>query len=268
MTGEKARFTSDRRVPSSSSWTDDGDWAAGVAEHVEVVGGELVGRAPEQTSRYPDSVTDNAYGWYDAENLSLANGDSVTTRLDISGQNNDIDGSGTSQSSQVNGEDSVYYNGSEYHSTSVTIGVPKTWFLVFRWDGTTGISAYDFQVAIGDGGSKNNRNGFGLLESGSWLIRLGDRDYSGGSTDTNWHVGTFQTDGSNGFGRIDGVQFASGPSGRYDDSQTITVGARDNGNPIYFPGSIPEAIFVNADVSLSDIETTEQALADEYGITL
>ena len=56
MTGEKARFTSDRRVPSTSSWADDGDWAAGVAEGVDVVDGGLIGRPPSQHSELSDSA--------------------------------------------------------------------------------------------------------------------------------------------------------------------------------------------------------------------
>lgn len=59
MTGEKARFTSDRRGPSSSSWTDDSDWAAGVAEDVDVVDGGLIGRPLNQHSESPDSVVDD-----------------------------------------------------------------------------------------------------------------------------------------------------------------------------------------------------------------
>lgn len=56
MGGEKSRFTSDRRAPSGSSWAGESDWAAGVAEDVDVVGGRLVGRLPKQHSGSPDST--------------------------------------------------------------------------------------------------------------------------------------------------------------------------------------------------------------------
>lgn len=57
---EKSRFTSDRRVPSKSSWVDGGDWDVGVGENIEVVDGELVGRAPKLYSGLLDSAI---YRW-------------------------------------------------------------------------------------------------------------------------------------------------------------------------------------------------------------
>lgn len=54
MTGNKCRFTSDRRAPSNSSWADDPDWASGVGENVDVIDGGLVGRAPDRGSILPD----------------------------------------------------------------------------------------------------------------------------------------------------------------------------------------------------------------------
>lgn len=56
MAGEKSRFTSDRRVPSESSWAGESDWAVGVAEDVDAVGGRLVGRSPKQHSESLDST--------------------------------------------------------------------------------------------------------------------------------------------------------------------------------------------------------------------
>lgn len=44
MTSEPSRFTSDRRRREGASWKDDGDWAAGVSENLDVVEGGLVPR--------------------------------------------------------------------------------------------------------------------------------------------------------------------------------------------------------------------------------
>lgn len=55
MTDGASRFTSDRRVSSRSTWESDSDWAAGVAEDVDVVDGRLVGRPPKQHSELPDN---------------------------------------------------------------------------------------------------------------------------------------------------------------------------------------------------------------------
>lgn len=64
MTGEKSRFTSDRRVPKESSWAGEADWAAGVSEDVDAVGGRLVGRSPKQHTGSHGSAF---YGFEDGE---------------------------------------------------------------------------------------------------------------------------------------------------------------------------------------------------------
>lgn len=54
MSGEKSRFTSDRRSPSDSSWADETDWVVGTTENVDVANGLLVGRVPDQSRQIPD----------------------------------------------------------------------------------------------------------------------------------------------------------------------------------------------------------------------
>jgi hypothetical protein len=46
MTDGSGRFTSDRRAREGASWVSESDWAAGVAENVDVVDGGLVARGP------------------------------------------------------------------------------------------------------------------------------------------------------------------------------------------------------------------------------
>lgn len=223
----------------------------------------------EPGSALPDSVVNNAYGWYDAENLSLNDGDSVTTRPDISGQSNDISGTGTYQANAINGEPSVDYDGSaDLHTTPSTQTTPITWFVVFRWDGGAGLS--DNQIMLGDGDTTDNRNAFGLdANTNEWRIRVGGNISQGGTANTNWNVGTFQNNGSSGFGRVNGTEFTSTTDGGLTNSESITIGDKEAGGPNRpFNGSVAEAIFVGADITTSDIEETEQALATEYGITL
>lgn len=55
MSDGKSRFTSDRRSPDTASWEGDADWTAGIAENVEVVGRDLVGRVPSSVDVAPDS---------------------------------------------------------------------------------------------------------------------------------------------------------------------------------------------------------------------
>jgi hypothetical protein len=50
------RFTSDRRAPGESSWTDQVDWKAGTAENVDVTVDGIVGCSPRLTGETPDSV--------------------------------------------------------------------------------------------------------------------------------------------------------------------------------------------------------------------
>lgn len=49
------RFTSDRRTPSGSSWSDDEDWAAGSLSNVEVVDGGLVPQRNMGSTETPDA---------------------------------------------------------------------------------------------------------------------------------------------------------------------------------------------------------------------
>mgnify|MGYP006277981741 CR=1 FL=1 len=56
MSGEKSRFTSDRRPPSRSTWAGESDWAAGVSDNVEVVDDGLVGCTPQQSLESLDST--------------------------------------------------------------------------------------------------------------------------------------------------------------------------------------------------------------------
>lgn len=70
---EESRFTSDRRVPSDSSWAGESDWIAGTSENVEVVDGGLVGRA----SKYDRELLNGLV--YDFENNSTEDWAYATT---------------------------------------------------------------------------------------------------------------------------------------------------------------------------------------------
>ncbi|MFD1570407.1 MULTISPECIES: LamG domain-containing protein [Haloferacaceae] len=60
MTDGLSRFTSDRRTREESSWTGEEDWAAGTAENVDVVDGNLVSRSTGGAGDIPDSAI---YRW-------------------------------------------------------------------------------------------------------------------------------------------------------------------------------------------------------------
>ena len=103
---EKSRFTSDRRVPSTSSWRDDTDWAAGVAEDVDVVDGGLIGRPPNQYSELPDSVVSQ----YDATQEGSTT--SITTITDQLGFA-DLTGNATVVSGVINGNQVYRFDGTD-----------------------------------------------------------------------------------------------------------------------------------------------------------
>ena len=138
MTGEKARFTSDRRVPSSSTWTSDSDWVAGVAEDVDVVDGRLVGRPPNQYSELPGGVASDIDD-FEHEDMSIytvENGDGSGLNAD---QNSPV---------LVNGVSAKYRSGSEFliaYNTPTDGDLPN-----YPSDGDT------FGIYVNDGSTGND----------------------------------------------------------------------------------------------------------------
>lgn len=65
MAGEKSRFTSDRRVPSASSWAGDEDWKSGSPSNIGVVDGALV----------PQFIDENSVGNFSNEVDVFGDGD-------------------------------------------------------------------------------------------------------------------------------------------------------------------------------------------------
>lgn len=80
VSDKPSRFTSDRRSPSRSSWADGADWGAGSGEGVEVVGGELVGRDPGQSSVPVSTLTQDLVAWYRFEDADARD---YTATLDV-----------------------------------------------------------------------------------------------------------------------------------------------------------------------------------------
>ncbi|MFD1643452.1 hypothetical protein [Halohasta litorea] len=74
MTDGSSRFTSDRRLRGDTSWESESDWAAGIAENVDVVDGGLVARDQlVESGELPSNVVDDfesgslsEYGYIDS----------------------------------------------------------------------------------------------------------------------------------------------------------------------------------------------------------
>lgn len=215
----------------------------------------------------PDSVVDNAYGWYDASEITANDQDSITGWADKSGLNNDLSGSAVYNASQVNGEPAVFFDGGDdLMTTPDSTGYPITWFVVHRTDADTGENE---QGIVGNGGSVANIDTFQHdTVDDQWEGRFSANAASGGAADQNWHVSTFKNDGSSGFIRVDSTQVLSASVGTNDTPESITIGDKKDATDRPFLGYVSEAIFVSADVSASDIQTTEEQLADTYGISL
>jgi len=233
---------------------------------VSGISGEISLQGYQYGRAVPDSVADNAYGWYDASKITANDQDSISTWPDKSDLGNDLSGSAIYHSEQINGEPAVYFDGSHLLSTSDSTGYPLTWFVVHKTDGTT---SENEQGIIGNGGGVANIDNLQHRTSDdTWVATFSGSSASGGNPDQNWHVSTFKNDGSGGFVRVDSTQIFTHSAGTNDSPESITIGDKKDSSDRPFLGYVAEAIFVNEDVSAEDISDTEQLLADTYGISL
>jgi hypothetical protein len=170
-------------------------------------------------------------------------------------------GSPTLLTGQKNGLNVVSYDGAnDFHEGvfNYSISPPYTMFLAFKWDETT----------------FGNNKCFLSAGDGSFRFLTRDEDYrmnstnkiTGGSTDTNWHIGTLYWDnGSNSVLRIDGTQIVSGDAGQYTLGE-LGIGYNDSGQN-HIDSKLGElAIYPTDKTSIQN--DVEQYLSDKWNISL
>ena len=207
------------------------------------------------------TIPDNTVAHYDASQLSLDDGDTVSVWPDEQGDNdlNIQTGSPTYVESGINGNPAIAFDGvgDGLEDAGLSVNQPNTTYVVFEYqsgfDGGRVLSGVsERQLTAWADGSQNN-----------W------RTFAGNNLDATTDIGIQQMtavfDGANSIIREEGVEIAVGDAGT-NDLGGLSVGydANDDDNPRYGDVYVSEIVVVNSgSVDLG----FENQLLDKWGIT-
>ena len=210
------------------------------------------------------AIPDNTVAHYDASQLSLTDGDTVSVWPDEQGDN-DLDtrtGSPTYVESGINGNPAIGFNGDGLEVTGLSVPQPNTTYVVFEyqsgdWDNGRILS----------GVSERQMTALASSDVNNW------RTYAGGNLNGSNDLGIQQMtavfDGANSIIREDGVETAVGDAGA-GDLGGLSVGYGAFGYYDYGEGRqyadayVSEIVIVNSGSVDLDFETQ---LLEKWGIT-
>jgi len=210
------------------------------------------------------TIPDNTVAHYDASQLSLDDGDTVSVWPDEKGDN-DLDtqtGSPTYVESGINGYPAIAFDGDGLEGTGLSVTQPNTTYVVFEYQGgfdggrvLSGVSERQLTAWAADYPNTN------------WHTFAGD--YLAGSNDLGIQQMTAVFDGGNSIIREDGVETAVGDAGT-DDLGGLSVGYdfygynnRDQPRN-YADAYVSEIVVVNSGSVDLDFESQ---LLEKWGIT-
>ena len=204
------------------------------------------------------TIPDNTVAHYDASQLSLDDGDTVSVWPDEQGDN-DLDtqtGSPTYVESGINGNPAIAFNGDGLEVTGLSVTQPNTTYLVFEYrsgawdDGRVLSGVSERQLTAWADGSKNK-----------W------RTFAGNGLNATSDIGIQQMtavfDGSNSIIREDGVETAVGDAGT-NNLGGLSVGYDAFSGGIYANVYVSEIVIV--DSGSVDLDFENQLLK-KWGIT-
>lgn len=202
--------------------------------------------------------------WYDATQLSLSDGGSISTWTDATGNGHDLTGTAaTYRTGQINGKAVGRFDGVDDHLevTFAAVSEPFTVAFVGQLQNPNSGSG---EVAVADAGGSTPT--FFSNKDDQWDQKVsGSSDIDGGADDSNVHVFTVQYDGGGSYFNVDGSQTASGTSdGAGMDG--FGLGARGDGTQ---PGQwdIGEVLFYP--MGKKSIEADiESYLGGRWGVTV
>jgi len=210
------------------------------------------------------AIPDNTVAHYDASQLSLNDGDTVSVWPDEQGDN-DLDiqtGSPTYVESGINGNPAIAFNGDGLEVTGLSVTQPNTTYLVFEYQGGLGDDS-----RVLSGVSERQLTAWALDDDDKWRTWAGNR--LNGSNDLGIQQMTAVFDGGNSIIREDGVETAVGDAGT-NDLGGLSVGYDSygynyNGQPRFYADAyVSEIVLVNSGSVDLDFENQ---LLDKWGIT-
>ena len=212
----------------------------------------------------PDiTLPDNTVAHYDASQLSLDDGDTVSVWPDEQGDN-DLDiqtGSPTYVESGINGRPAIAFDGDGLEGTGLSVTQPNTTYVVFEFR-----SGFDEDRLL-SGVSSWQLAAWAEATQDSWRTYAGDN--LEGSNDLGIQQMTAVFDGGNSIIREDGVETAVGDAGT-NDLGGLSVGYDSYGYNYagqprnYADAYVSEIVIVNSGSVDLDFETQ---LLQKWGIT-
>ena len=209
------------------------------------------------------TTPDNTVAHYDASQLSLNDGDTVSVWPDEQGDN-DLDtqtGSPTYVESGINGNPAIAFNADGLEDTGLSVTQPNTTYVVFEyqsgdWDNGRILS----------GVSERQMTALASSDTNNWRTYAGSN--LNGSNDLGIQQMTAVFDGANSIIREDGVETAVGDAGNRDLGG-LSVGYDawdfDNyGKRRYADAYVSEIVVVNSGSVDLDFENQ---LLEKWGIT-
>ena len=210
----------------------------------------------------PDiTIPDNTVAHYDASQLSLDDGDTVSVWPDEQGDN-DLDiqtGSPTYVESGFNGYPAIAFNGDGLEVTGLSVTQPNTTYVVFEYqsdfDGGRVLSGVSERQLTVSASERENIN--------KWGTYAGEGVYLFGSNDLGIQQMTGVFDGGNSIIREDGIETAVGDLG-HNDLGGLSVGYDSFDSAFYADAYVSEIVIVNSGSVDLDFETQ---LLKKWGVT-
>jgi len=202
---------------------------------------------------------------YDATELSLSDGNSVSTWTDETGSGFDLTAGAapTFRTSIINGNPAVRHDGTDDYLNVGWSSIPQPFHVfIVASKQTAGNTSSENLI---DGGTNDEH----LLRSendGPFWNMFAGSDLDDNSDDTNNNIFAALFNGSSSTLRINGTQVANGNAGG-NSSTGLTTGARNGGGAGFGDFDIGEILFYPQDKSSvqSDVESY---LSDKWGISL
>jgi len=213
----------------------------------------------EEISIEVNEIPDSAIAHYDPMNISLSDGETITSITDETSEGNDLTGESTYRESGINGNPSIEFDGSSdsFISDPITERAhPWTAFVVV--DG--GHGNFEGIVGFNDTSVTYVRND----SSNRWGIYAGE---GLNGTTTNKRIISAVFDEDNSFIRENGSETASGDAGSRPFN-IIGLGHRTSADRQYYSGLMGEVLICDERLSFSEIEQQENRLANKWDFSI
>jgi len=217
--------------------------------------------------KFLPAIPDNPVGHFDATELSLSDGSSVSTWPDESSEGNDLSAGTTPtyRSSGINGHPAVEFDGTNDFLDVKTATYPSPRTVVMAVEHTDPND--DFAVPF-DGGGSNEHRSF-VTSNGNVRLVSGSVDISD-STDARdtTSIFVFEVDGGDSRIRRNGQTLVTGGNTSDSDLTGFTVGARGDTSSNFYPGYIGELLVYNRELTNGEVNGVESSLSGKWGITI